>query len=161
MPRSWLPSRFLRLGLIIPGSIFALTAAGCGNGVLSTSEGPDNMAIQPYDTVAVDESLGDGSSLQIRGARSTVDHDLEVLVDGFSCGRPSGVDADETDDAVNVVVRGALIGDGDCPSDIVPWFVPVELAGPLADREVTNGDQHFRVVDCRANPKSRLCNPPA
>lgn len=51
-------------------------------------------------------------------------------MDGFSRGRPSWADVDETDDAVNVVVRGALIGVGDCPSDIVPWFAPVELAGP-------------------------------
>ena len=159
MLRTWSPLR--QMIPIATGSIFALGAAGCGNGVLATDEGGDNVVIKPYDTVAVDGSLGEGSNLEIRGARSTADQELEVLVDGFSCGRPSAVEVDETADTVKVVVRGALIGDGDCPSDIVPWFVPVELADPLFNRDVTtNAAQRFSVIDCQSNPQNRLCDPP-
>lgn len=154
-------SAWHQLRLVIPGSVIALAVLSCGDGDLSAGRDGDNAVIKPYDTVSVDESLGDGSTLEIRGARSTTEHELEVLVDGFSCGRPSRVEVDETVDAIDIAVRGALTGDGDCPSDIVPWFVPVELAGPLADREVTSGQGRFHVVDCRANPEDRLCDPPA
>ena len=154
-------STWHQLRLVIPGAVIALAATSCGNGVLSAGQDGANTVIKPYDTVPVDESLGDGSTLEIRGVRSTTEHELEVLVDGFSCGRPSRVEVNETVDAVEVVVRGASIGDGDCPSDIVPWFVPVELADPLADREVTSGQGRFQVIDCRANPENRLCDPPA
>jgi hypothetical protein len=130
-------ARLRQVRLIIPGVLLMLAVAGCGDGSAASDGDENNVVIKPYDTVTIDTSLGEGSILEIRGARSTVDHELEVLVDGFSCGRPSRVEVEETADGVEVLVRGALIGDGDCPSDIVPWFVPVELTDPLSNREVT------------------------
>jgi len=156
-----LTTRRFQRTLITAGTLVAALLTGCANGLGATGESGDNVVVKPYDTVSPDPSLGDGSVLTIRGARTTADHSLEMLVDGFSCGRPTKVEVNETVDAVKVAVSGALLGDGDCPSDVVPWFVPVELANPLGDRVVTTrqGDQ-VRVIDCTHNSQHRLCDPP-
>lgn len=147
--------------LTIAGVLIAIAVVGCGGGSRAGGGNGAGVVPEPYDTVTPDASLGEGSNLTIRGARSTADNALEVLVDGFSCGGPSRVDVEETAVAIVVAVRGALIGEGDCPANIVPWFVPVELVDPLADRVVaTREGDRFRVVDCQSSPQHRLCDPP-
>lgn len=133
--------------------------AGCGGG--DGSRGGAARRIQPYDVVSLDTMIGEGAEVSIRGARVTADGQLQVLLEGFACGAPTKLVAEETADQVRVTGYGARYDDDAiCTANIVPWFVPVELGQPLAQRELIGTDgQQIAVSDCGARPSSRLCDP--
>jgi hypothetical protein len=131
--------------------------------LLSTSVGPESSrgkpdhVIRPFETVPLWPGYGPGVATEISGARLTASRELQVLVEGSYCGVPTKMDVVESKEAVHVTAYAAQFDDGPCPADIVPWFVPVSLDGPLAGRVLVSDATKIPVVDCATTPSERLC----
>lgn len=113
---------------------------------------------EPYDVVSWWPNRGPGAEVDAIGARIAADGTLQVLVDGFACGVPTGLDLRGSEESVTIAVSAAPYDDGPCPAIRVPWFIELPTTA-LEGRALVDGTDGERVVvrDCRRDPTQYLC----
>lgn len=142
----WLAAFMLMVGVV----------TGCG--AISAGGGGRSMEIESYDVVEPTDEYGPGRSVEIVGARLVEGGALQVLASGFSCGTVSGLEVDETESEVVVDVSGARFNDGECPEDVVYWYVPTPTAEPLGSRILrSRSGAKIQVADCASEPSNPRC----
>jgi hypothetical protein len=118
----------------------------------------ERRQIEEFDVVKPTSEFGQGSRVEITGARLLKNGSLHVLASGFACGTPSRLEVDETESEVLVAAWGARYDDGLCTANIVFWYIPVPTAEPLGSRDLrTEEGSRIEVADCESEPSHPRC----
>lgn len=151
----------MKIQLCVAAMAIPLLAACASQDATGGAESKPDHVIQPFEVVPLSPEFGPGEPVAVTAARLTSEDELQVLVEGFSCGVPTKLELKESSDAVSVTAYAARYTEGPCPADIVPWYLNADLKGPLDGRTLLSATtgQSIHVIRCKTDAGNQTCGP--
>jgi hypothetical protein len=152
--RRWSPAAKWGATSLIAMMAAVAVLAGDHYRVLDRIQARDFTFPQQWAVAEVHPEFGEGIPSELGEARIAEDGTLQVLSSGGGCEALAGVEVEESDETVRVIVRRADVPVPACTADISSWFAAIPLDGPLGNREVISPrtGATMAVADCTVEP---------